>query len=479
MSKVIETTDSNQIEFRKPKKKRSLIVKVFRFLYFTVLHLLAAGAVFAIATAMAVHFKWTNTEGAVDLNSRYFSQMADKYNQGFKTDSASVAKNEYILFRQIGVLAKYYPNNAKTIMASYEKNKDAVVALRMIDAVNLCMIKNTSYQKEIAEIKWDKDVEAKSIFAWSNYKEWKEFCKVIKADKKAIDSVAKITGVEARMIVMCLVGEQVRMFNSGREKFKKYVVPFNRLILPTNRGYGVTGILQHTALKIERNLFDKSSKFYAGPYFEKCLNTKDAFPELVVDSIAAHKSLTIQRLIKRGDHFYSYLYTAFFLRQFQAHWEREGFSLSNRPEILGTLYNLGYQKSVPKNNPNVGGSNFIVGNKDYTFGGLCYEFYYSGELQDLFPLTGRGFIPVEELEGKNKNLDKVVKDRAKDEELLQKEKREKKEKQEKEAKRLKELEGENTIPAQKEIIPTVPVQKEIAPVPAKKEIITVPVKKEL
>ena len=394
MSEEPENTDSDQIIFHQPEKKRNRFRRFIRFSYFTSLHILAAGALFAIGTALAVHFKWTNTAGKEDLNSRYFYKMADKYNQGFITDSVSVAKYEYIMYRQLGILHKYYPTNAKTILEAYHQSKDVITALRMLDAVKLNMVKNKMYQKEISQVKWDKGVLDLSVFAWSNYKEWKEFCKVIKADKAAIDSVSLLTGVESRMIVMCLVGEQVRMFNSGREKFKKYVTPFNRLILPTNRGYGVTGILQNTALKIEQNLFDTKSQFYAGDYFQKCLNLKDSFPELVNDTIEAHKFITIQRLMKRGDHFYSYLYTAFFLRQFQAHWERNGFSLSNRPEILGTLYNLGYQKSKPKKNPSVGGSNFIVGNKDYTFGGLCYEFYYSGELQDLFPLTGRGFIPV-------------------------------------------------------------------------------------
>lgn len=424
MNEEIENTDTNQIIFHQPEKKRNRFKRFFRFSYFTLLHLLAAGALFAIAAALAVHFKWTNEKGHEDLNSRYFSKMANKYNQGFKTDSASVVKYEFIMHRQIGILFKYHPNNAKEILKAYHKSGDVIVALRMLDAVKICMKKNKLYQKEIAAIRWDKKVKALSLFAWSNYKEWKEFCKVIKADKKAIDSVALLTGVESRMIVMCLVGEQVRMFNSGREKFKKYVVPFNRLILPTNRGYGVTGILQNTALRIEKNLFDKSSKFYAGDYFQKCLNVKDSFPEYVNDTIEAHKFITIQRLINRGDHFYSYLYTAFFLRQFQSHWEKEGFSLSNRPEILGTLYNLGYEKSKPKKNPSVGGSNFIVGNKDYTFGGLCYEFYYSGELQDLFPLTGRGFIPVKELEEKNKNLDEVIKTRLEAEEKLRLEREE-------------------------------------------------------
>ena len=385
-------------------EKAPRLKKVFRYFYFICLHILAAIAIFLVFTALAVKFKWTNQKGSVDINSRYFSSMADKYNQGFKTDSLSIAKDEYIMFRTIGILARYYPSNAKTIMKAYYKSNNVHVALRMLDAINLKLKDNKEYQEEIANIQIKTDLKTLSIYPWANCREWKQFCNAVKADKRAIDSVSKLTGVESRFIVMCLVGEQVRMFNSGREAFKKYVTPFNHLILPTNRGYGVTGILEHTALKIERNLFDKKSIFYAGDYFQNVVNLKDSFPELVNDTIASHKHLTIQRLIKRGDHYYSYLYTAFFLRQFQAHWVKEGFTLENRPEILGTLFNLGYQKSKPKKNPEVGGSNFKVGGIEYTFGGICYEFYYSGELQDEFPLTGVGFVPVSELEIKNKDF---------------------------------------------------------------------------
>jgi hypothetical protein len=65
---------------------------------------------------------------------------------------------------------------------------------------------------------------------------------------------------------------------------------------------------------------------------------------------------------------------------------------------------LGYEKSKPKKDPQVGGSLFVIGEKEYTFGGICFEFYYSGELQKEFPITGRGFIPVKELEENNKEF---------------------------------------------------------------------------
>lgn len=391
----MESQDSPvQTHIQKPKRK----YKWLRRGYFTVVHLLALFALALIGVALAAKFKWTNDSGNVDLNSRYFSKMADKYNQGFQTDSLTFAKQERQMYQNVGLLAKYYPHNAKMILDAFEYSGDVTVALRMLDAANLRMKNHKGYQRELHRIEKQAEEASLSIYPWANYREWKEFCNVVKADSAAIDSVSRITGVESRLIVMCLVGEQIRMFNSSREQFKKYVVPYNRLILTTNRGYGVTGILQNTALKIERNLYEKWSPFYPGDYYQRCLNVKDSFPELVNDTIEAHKHLTIQRLMKGGDHFYSYLYTAFFLRQFQSHWEKEGYTLAYRPEILGTLYNLGFQKSKPKKNPSVGGSTFKVGDKEYTFGGLCYEFYYSGELMNLFPLTSRPFIPTKELE---------------------------------------------------------------------------------
>ena len=399
--------------------------KILKYGYFSVVHILAAVALFLIFTALAVKFKWTNNGGAIDENNRYFSEMANRYDDELKMDSVNIEKKEFEFFQKLAIVAKYKPTDAKSISQAYYLSKNPIVGLRMIDAFSIMMKKNQDFQDELASVKKGKD--QLSIYEWSNYQVWKDFCNIVRKDRYAIDSVSRLTGVESRLIVMCMVGEQVRMFNSGREKFKKYVLPFNRIMLPTNRGYGVTGILEHTALRIENTIFNKKSEFYAGDYFQNCINVNDSFPELVNDTIKAHKLKTIQRLIQRGDHYYSYLYTAFLLRQYQAHWERNGFTLENRPEILGSLFNLGYQKSKPKKNPVAGGSTFDVGGKDYTFGGLCFEFYYSGQLQDLFPITGRAFIPVKELEKKNKewiaSIKKKVEEESKkkeeDEELKQ------------------------------------------------------------
>jgi len=392
-----------QEEEKKKKKYRFL-----RLTYFTVLHLLSIFAVFLMLTALAVKFKWTNEKGNVDINNRYFSSMAKQYGSDLKSKKANLAREESILLQKIGLLAKYSPLDAAKINNAYFATKEISIAQRMFDAAALLLKDNKLFQKELRKIKAKSN--KKSLFEFSNYTVWKTFCDAVRKDKAAIDSASRITGVESRLIVMCLVGEQVRMFNANRERFKQYVYPFSSVILPKNRGYGVTSILEHTALQIEKNLINPKSEFYPGNYFYKTLNTTDAAPGLVIDSIKAHQHKTIQRLIMGGDHFYSYLYTAFLIRQYQAHWQRAGEDLSYRPEIIGTLFNLGFHKSKPKKNPEVGGSNFTVGNKEYTFGGLCYEFYYSGEMLKDFPITKQAFIPVTELEKRNQaHLQKVQK----------------------------------------------------------------------
>jgi hypothetical protein len=102
-------------------------------------------------------------------------------------------------------------------------------------------------------------------------------------------------------------------------------------------------------------------------------------------------SVRLRRLVQFNDHYYSYLYAALFVKQIKMQWERAGYPLDNRPEILASLFNLGYSKSKPKKNPSVGGSNYQVGESQYTFGAVAFEFYYSGELIDIFPYQKKRF----------------------------------------------------------------------------------------
>lgn len=367
--------------------------KWFRIPYFTLLYGFAAYGFILTATYFALKFNWTNEGGGIDENNRYFAEMHDKYNQDFKVDSASVIKHRFEVLNRVMLLNNYYPQNANYILSVYNENKDERLALRMLDAVDLRLKKNKQYMRDVSKMRFNMKKSGKqkglSVFEWMNIAEWQDFKLAVAKDKPYIDSVAMITGVEPRLIVACLVGEQIRLFNSSRESYKRYMGPLKMLALENKLSYGVTGIKNNTAINIENFAKDPKSEFYPGKAFEHLLD----FDSTVNYQYNGNDTLDLrlQRLVQFKNHYYSYLYTAMFLREIKAQWQRAGYPIDDRPEILASLFNLGFQKSKPKSNPAVGGSVYKIKNIDYTFGSVAYEFYYSGELADVFPFKKKSF----------------------------------------------------------------------------------------
>jgi hypothetical protein len=171
--------------------------------------------------------------------------------------------------------------------------------------------------------------------------------------------------------------EQLRLFYSQRELYKKYFEPLQILANSNKISLGVMAIKEETATAVEAHLKDPSSPYYLGPEFEHLLD----YP---ADSDIA--TVRYQRLTS-SNHYYNYLYGALYLKQMMTQWQKAGFDISHRPEIIGTLFNVGFPQSKPNANPQVGGSTVLIDQTNYTFGRLAYEFYYSGELDDIFPYT--------------------------------------------------------------------------------------------
>lgn len=342
---------------------------------------------FGLTTAfLAVKFHITDDPGVVDLNDRYFQEIKDKYGQKHDGDAASINFTEARLFHDLAVLGQYYPVNAFYIEDAYLKSHNLFVAQAMMSAVNMHMQDNQQYQLEISNSGENDRLGAQklnthSVFEWMNIPEWKDFKLAVAKDKPLIDSAAYLTGVEPRLIVAMLVGEQIRLFNSEREAYKKWIGPLKILSVEANFSLGVTGIKVPTAQTIERNLHDSTSVFYLGKRYQNLL----AFH---TSNVAEER---YKRLTSYKNHFYSYLYAALNVKQINAQWTRAGFPINDRPEILATLYNIGFEASVPKENPIVGGSGINIKGKRYSFGAVAYEFYYSGELYDMFPFKNSRF----------------------------------------------------------------------------------------
>jgi hypothetical protein len=366
--------------------KKGIFTRILRYSIYVFIGLFTLIGLFLTTAFLAIKFHLTNDPGAVDFNDRYFQEISNKYGHHTELDSTAYNAQESEFFHNVLVLNKYYPENSIYILNAYLKSHNLDEARQMIAAVNLHMQDNADYQKELNQFEGSQDnkrpkASRGSVFTWMNIAEWQDFKLAVAKDKPLIDSAAHLTGVEPRLIVAVLVGEQIRLFNSDREAYKKWIGPLKILSVETTLSLGVTGIKIPTAQKIEHNLKDRSSVFYLGPQYEHLLDFKTK----------AVEEERYNRLTSYKNHFYSYLYAALNIKELKMQWERAGFPIDTRPEIIATLYNVGFDVSVPKDNPVVGGSKVLIHNKSYSFGAVSYEFYYSGELFDLFPFKASKF----------------------------------------------------------------------------------------
>jgi len=212
-------------------------------------------------------------------------------------------------------------------------------------------------------------------FPLAHTPEWVAFRQAVLKDKIIIEKVSKKTGVSARMLVALLVPEQMRLFHSNRPLFKKIFEPLKILGNQSQFSWGIFGIKDETARSIEKHLKDTKSPFYLGVSFEHLLDfqTDD------------HNQERFQRIIKENDHTYGYLYTALYVAQIKNQWKQAGFPIQNNPEILATLWNIGFKKSNPNANPKSGGSTLRINNTKWSSGSFAKIFYYSDELIEIFP----------------------------------------------------------------------------------------------
>ncbi len=212
---------------------------------------------------------------------------------------------------------------------------------------------------------------------WAQGDEWNTLKLAVAKDELAINGVASTTNVSSRLIVSILIVEQLRLFYSNREIFKSVFSPLKILGNQSQFSWGVMGIKQDTARQVEDNLKNISSPWYLESLYEHALD----YPATTTDIDAAR----FARLTDEHNRYYSYLYGALIIKELEAQWQKSGISITDRPEILATLFNIGFQNSHPHADPQSGGAAITLGNTTYSFGGLAGQFYYSNELIDVFP----------------------------------------------------------------------------------------------
>jgi|CXWL01.1.fsa_nt_gi hypothetical protein len=212
---------------------------------------------------------------------------------------------------------------------------------------------------------------------WENTEEWEVIAVALTKDQSVLVRAANDSGVPARLIAANLITEQLRLFFTEREAYKKFFYPLKILGPQSQFSWGVMGMKEETAIQVEQHLKDQNSPYYLGPAYEHALD----FTATTTDISRAR----FVRMTDQYNHYWSYLYAGLFIKQIEAQWARAGFPISNNPAIISTLYNIGFEHSTPKADPQVGGAAITINGVTKSFGALSAEFYNSKLLFDIFP----------------------------------------------------------------------------------------------
>ena len=385
------SNNASQQTSKKVRKKRSLWKSWKRLkgrskFYLIMLHLFALVGAGILGAWAFYELGFTNNKGGTDKNNRYLTES-----QQYIPQSDSVSSQEQTLddYRSLSLFRNFYPKNADLIFNAAQYSDRPTAVREMLYAANMYMQDDdhaVAYQKMMADL--DNLIKSNkmqpfegNVVPWMNDSAWPALKSAILKDSALINEAARLTGVEPRLIVGCLVGEQVRLFNSKREMYKRYLGPMKVLSVQSQFSLGVNGIKDFTAMQVERNLTDTASIFYMGKPYEHILDFQTA----------DHQSERFNRLTNYRNHLYSYIYTGCILHQTMLQWRRSGYDIVNRPDILFTLFNLGFAASKPGPDPKCGGSHITVAGEIYTFGVICNDFYFSGELAEHFPMRAKRF----------------------------------------------------------------------------------------
>lgn len=247
-----------------------------------------------------------------------------------------------------------------------------------IDVRNATFLRNVSPEvaTKVAEQRSPCDDSTATTCLWNQTPQWEVVKQGLLKDQAVLSRVAAQTGVSTRLIASVVIPEQTRFFTAEREVFKRYFEPLKILGSLSQFSLGVSGIKQETALQIERYANDPTSPFYPGP---------ESASLIAYTETGDHNTILYKRLTDEKDHYYSYLYTAIFIKEVLAQWQHAGFSLANSPGAVITLFNIGFEKSHPNASPQTAGASITVGGTTYTFGELGEKFYLSDEIIAEFP----------------------------------------------------------------------------------------------
>lgn len=323
---------------------------------------------------VGMKFGWTNVRGTIaERNSSFFKNVP-------KAESMNDDSTQAVILCKVHALANYAPETAKHIQTVYETTQNIQLINRMFSTAQARFADTQlfSNMNDCSKVLVpDMTPIVQTAYAWADSDEWQVLKSAFIRDQDTIRKAAQDAGISPRLLLGGIIGEQFRFFTSTRDSFKSYFEPLKILASLSKFSYGIAGLKPETVARIEQNLKNRNSVFYLGPDMEDIIQ----YPESVTD----HAAIQFDRITDTKNPYYSYLYPGLFMRQVIMQWKNAGYDISERPDVLSTLYNLGFNRSIPKADPAAGGAPITVNGVQYNFGQLGYEFYYSGELIQEFP----------------------------------------------------------------------------------------------
>lgn len=322
---------------------------------------------------VSMRFGWLNVKGSIaERNSSFFKNTP-------VAESMNDSNTQAVVLCKVHALANYAPETAKKIQTVYETTQDTELVSRMFATAQMRFLDTGLFANltDCARVSVpDMTPIVQTAYAWADSDEWQVLKSAFIRDQDIIRKAATDAGISPRILLGGIVGEQFRFFTSSRDSFKSYFEPLKILASLSKFSYGIAGLKPETVARIDENLKNKNSVFYLGPEMESVIQ----YPEN-----SDHAAVRFDRITDTKNPYYSYLYPGLFMRQVIAQWKKAGYDISSRPDVLSTLYNLGFNRSIPKPEPVAGGAPITVNGVQYNFGQLGYEFYYSGELVQEFP----------------------------------------------------------------------------------------------
>ncbi|MBU2506483.1 MAG: hypothetical protein KJ799_07145 [Bacteroidetes bacterium] len=139
--------------------------------------------------------------------------------------------------------------------------------------------------------------------------------------KETILSVSDKFDINPAYLSAIIYTERTKNYDWTDEAFDEVIARVGQ-----NSSLGFSQVKMKTAYFIERQLSDSTSKFYCGIKYKGILEVSKSPFKLITK--LQNDSLNI-------------LYAAAYLRMIQTFWSNSGYSIDDKPEIIGSLYQLG------------------------------------------------------------------------------------------------------------------------------------------